>query len=533
MTYFRVAFVAVAMTGVAGSANAALRICNETTFVQSVTVGYEGPEGWTSKGWWNIDPSDCSVVVGGELQQRYYYYRAEVNGGDFPGEGYMFCTTPQEFEIVGDTNCEARGYDNESFREIDTGASAVDFTFTLVSNDGDAPPPRNDDGPGNDTADLGLTICNQTNEVQSVSIGFEGDEGFMSQGWWNIDPDDCALVIAGELERRYYYYRSEVNAGPFEGEGYMFCTLPKVYEIIGDSNCESRGYDTESFSEIDTGPTALGYTLNISADGSAAPPPPPEDDGPETVNGNGGIEVCNETDALQSVAFGYEGPEDWTSEGWWNVDPDECVVPALDGVNRRYLYYTAVGDGLNFQGDGYFFCSSPEAFVIVGDSNCEARGYERSDFTEVDTGGTSGMYTLVLANPGTTKSPDNTGGKDDGDGKPPSTDTGLVDDGDTRIKDEDTPETPSFDFGLPDDGDSDGDTTTVVDSSDTTPDTPEPDTSVNEPDTTVNEPDTTITVEEPEPDPAPVDTDLPEVVDPPAQDDGPRQPPRRGGSRGG
>jgi len=257
MSFFKHLILPAALCLAAGSANAALRMCNETAFVQSVTMGYEGDQGWMSKGWWNIDPNDCAVVVGGELQQRFYYYRAEVNGGDFPGEGYMFCTTPQEFEIIGDENCESRGYDAESFAEIDTGAEALDFTFTL-EGDGSAPPPRNDDGPGNDndTSDPGLHICNNTRDVQSVSIGYEGDEGFKSEGWWNIDPDDCAFVLSGNLQQRYYYWRAEVNAGPFEGEGFMFCTSPQVFEIIGDTNSEARGYDTESFSEIDVGPTA-------------------------------------------------------------------------------------------------------------------------------------------------------------------------------------------------------------------------------------------------------------------------------------
>ncbi|MEM1387951.1 MAG: DUF1036 domain-containing protein [Pseudomonadota bacterium] len=511
-------FLVTAFTGVAGSASAALRICNETSFVQSVTIGYEGTEGWQSKGWWNIDPNDCAVVVGGDLQQRFYYYRAEVNGGDFPGGGYTFCTVPREFEIIGDTNCEARGYEAEEFAEIDTGASASDFTFTLVSSDA-TPPPRNEEGPGQDTDQLGLNICNQTNDVQSVTIGYESGDQYKSEGWWNIDPDDCALVLAGELQERYYYYRAEVNAGPFEGEGFMFCTSPEIFEIFGDTNCEARGYDTESFTEIDTGPTARGHTVFITADGNAPPPqndiPPPPPPG-----GNGGIEVCNEGSVLQSVAFGYEGPDGWTSEGWWNVDPGECVVPALDGVNRRYLYYTAIGEGIEMTGEGYYFCSSNKAFVVTGDSDCEARGYERSLFKEVDTGGTSGMYTLVVVDGGGGKSPDNTGGKDS-DGKPGGGGTINVDEtprpevindnngGGNRINDDDTPSEPTFDFDLPDNDNDSG--------PDVAPDT------VTEDDSPAPEPDN-------EPDQDTVET-TPDVDEPPASEETNR-PPRRGGSRG-
>ena len=207
MTIFRQLFLAIAFSAAGGAAQAGLQICNETEFVQSVSIGYKGDVDWKSEGWWNVDPGECATVVGGDLSKRYYYYRAEVNGGDFPGEGYFFCTTPEEYEIVGDTDCEGRGYDNESFREIDTGETATDFTYTLTA--AESGPPRSDDGPANDdTAGLGLEICNATTEIQSVSIGYEGDNGFVSEGWWNIDPDDCALVLAGELQQQYYYYRA-------------------------------------------------------------------------------------------------------------------------------------------------------------------------------------------------------------------------------------------------------------------------------------------------------------------------------------
>ncbi len=398
--------LAAAFIGFAGSAQAALQFCNETRDVQSIAIGYKGPVDWMSEGWWNIDPGDCATVIGGDLQKQFYYYRAEVNAGDFAGENYMFCTTPDEFEIVGDTNCQARGYDSESFREIDTGDSATDFTFTLV--DGESAP-RSEDGPVNDTStapegETGLRFCNSTEVIHSVSIGYENDKGFLSEGWWNLDPGECAVAIAGALQKRYYYYRTEVDGGPFEGEGYMFCTSPEVYSIQGDTDCEARGYDTEAFSEIDTGPTATGYTFYITADGSNMPPAGTGDTTatitPPPAAGGAGLEVCNDTSDIQAVAFGYEGAQGWTSEGWWNVDPGACTVPALDGVNRRYFYYRAEVDGGPFTGENYFFCTTPEAFEIVGDSECEARGYAREDFREVDTGSNTGDYTLRLTDAG-------------------------------------------------------------------------------------------------------------------------------------
>jgi uncharacterized membrane protein len=128
----RTAFILAFTVLTAGAAQAEFIICNETSTVQGVSVGYRGAADWTSEGWWNILPSDCATLVTGDLTQRYYYYRAEINGGPFDGTGQTFCTLKNEYTIVGDKNCEARGYDNEDFREVDTGSTNKSFTLMLV-----------------------------------------------------------------------------------------------------------------------------------------------------------------------------------------------------------------------------------------------------------------------------------------------------------------------------------------------------------------------------------------------------------------
>lgn len=132
MTITRTILYAGLLAGTASAAQAELKICNDTRFVQGISIGYKSGNNWISEGWWNIDPGSCANVVGGDLQNRYYYYRAEIDGGPFDGENYLFCTTPAEYTIVGDNNCGARGYDRESFREIDTGPSATSYTLTLI-----------------------------------------------------------------------------------------------------------------------------------------------------------------------------------------------------------------------------------------------------------------------------------------------------------------------------------------------------------------------------------------------------------------
>ncbi|MDJ0820395.1 MAG: DUF1036 domain-containing protein [Paracoccaceae bacterium] len=115
----------------AGQAAAQLDICNGTELRQSVSIGYEAPEGgWVSEGWWILEPGDCKTVMRRELARRYFYYRATVNGGGFDGP-FSFCTQPEPYTIKGDADCEARGYRTERFRKIDTN-NADPFTLTLV-----------------------------------------------------------------------------------------------------------------------------------------------------------------------------------------------------------------------------------------------------------------------------------------------------------------------------------------------------------------------------------------------------------------
>ena len=190
-------------------------------------------------------------------------------------------------------------------------------------------------------AQADLRFCNETDHVQSISIGYQGPEGWTSEGWWNVAPGECQTPVAGDLRNRYYYYRAEIDAGAFEGEGYFFCTTAEAYTIVGDTNCEARGYEQEDFREIDTGPTATDYPFTIAAQTGGIPPAP--------------------------------------------------------GA---------------FDGQGYYFCTSPEAYTIVGDTDCAARGYDEEDFAEIDVDGYAGFTLTLVDDPGA--------GPSDGPAAPPA-----------------------------------------------------------------------------------------------------------------
>lgn len=98
-------------------------------------------------------------------------------------------------------------------------------------------------------------------------------------------------------------------------------------------------------------------------------------------------DVCNETGHEIVVAIGYKQDGEWISEGWWKVESGgSCATVIAEPLWTRYLYLRAEHAIGGAWEDEYFFCTSPNAFTIHGDQNCEGRGYEREGFVEVDTG---------------------------------------------------------------------------------------------------------------------------------------------------
>ena len=103
------------------SARAELNFCNGSPLTIYAAVGQSVGQTWQSEGWWKINPGDCSTVVGGDLQQRYYYAFAQTPGGKWKWTGdTSFCVRSASFTIpIG--SCEAEA--SRQFVKVDTGDS--------------------------------------------------------------------------------------------------------------------------------------------------------------------------------------------------------------------------------------------------------------------------------------------------------------------------------------------------------------------------------------------------------------------------
>ncbi len=120
-------------------AQAAFLFCNRTGSVIEAAFGYREQTSWVSEGWWQIQPGQCARVYGKPLTQRFYFYFAHAlappsNDGKPPmvwSGKYAFCVDGKAFKAEGDGDCEARGFRQQGFQEVDIGPNMRDYTLTF------------------------------------------------------------------------------------------------------------------------------------------------------------------------------------------------------------------------------------------------------------------------------------------------------------------------------------------------------------------------------------------------------------------
>lgn len=123
--------VPVTISLVPSAALAGFDVCNETPHRATVAIGYKDGGGWTSEGWWGVDPGDCRTVISEDLSTKFLYWRATSADLSWPHDSYMFCTDASAFTIHGDTECQTRGYKREGFNKIELG-EVTQYTLNLT-----------------------------------------------------------------------------------------------------------------------------------------------------------------------------------------------------------------------------------------------------------------------------------------------------------------------------------------------------------------------------------------------------------------
>lgn len=121
-------------------------------------------------------------------------------------------------------------------------------------------------------AQADFRVCNSTQNLIGVAIGYRGNTGWVSEGWWHIEGSSCKTLIEGPLSSRYYYLYAEdaESGGRWEGSISM-CVADKQFKIQEVTDCIARGFQRAGFQEYDTGAQASWMVQLTDQSGARTP----------------------------------------------------------------------------------------------------------------------------------------------------------------------------------------------------------------------------------------------------------------------
>jgi uncharacterized membrane protein len=117
-------------------------------------------------------------------------------------------------------------------------------------------------------------LCNNTSSRVGISVGYKENEGWTTEGWWNLPARSCETLLRGALVARFYYiYAIDYDhGGEWSGQAFM-CTREREFTIHGIGDCLARGFDRTGFFEVDTGEQPA-WTVQLTEPAELAPRPP-------------------------------------------------------------------------------------------------------------------------------------------------------------------------------------------------------------------------------------------------------------------
>jgi uncharacterized membrane protein len=125
-----------------------------------------------------------------------------------------------------------------------------------------------------DSAAADFRLCNNTSSRVGISVGYKENEGWTTEGWWNLSARTCETLLRGVLVARFYYiYAIDYDhGGEWSGQAFM-CTREKEFTIKGTADCLARGFDRTGFFEVDTGEQP-SWTVQLTEPAELAPKAP-------------------------------------------------------------------------------------------------------------------------------------------------------------------------------------------------------------------------------------------------------------------
>ena len=322
----RFLLAAIACALAATPAQAALTLCNRTSYIlYAATSAIQSPRSQT-QGWTRITPGECQLARKEPLTAETYLVHARTSlahsgparawGGAYPvcvkdanfssaqGVTQPYCTAEDTFALpfapldnrgksvwtmnfdeqpaMNATEAQLAGVKRllkDNGYKIDridgkpdkaTGAGLQDFRkrmkFAVTAGNTQLFDTLEREA-RKKIAPAGYTACNETRDVLLLALGqIEGGRP-VSRGWWTVQPGACAKAVTTPLNTDAVYLLAlRKSGGTLVGGGMHFCTTAAAFEIKGADNCSGRGLADNGFAATPT-KGASGYVAHIGPAG--------------------------------------------------------------------------------------------------------------------------------------------------------------------------------------------------------------------------------------------------------------------------
>lgn len=289
-------------------------VCNETSYIIQVASGRPESGATVVQGWTKVRPGGCQVLLAPPLTPGAHYLYAQSSeahrGGlkSWRGDEPLCVEGLVSFTIENLPDCDAMGLDVREFRPVliesrtrwtTTIRETTEYSRTArVPNarsaglqrllgdagiytgaiDGDLGPrtraPINEflrdrnlpaDTDDDDLIDIleqvaldrarnvGLTLCNRTENRIWSAIGRRNGDGWESRGWWVLEAGGCARVIDEPLLQTEHFVFGEMETEDGKGKRRLlrgadtFCITQAKFAISGREDCRASAYKAALF----------------------------------------------------------------------------------------------------------------------------------------------------------------------------------------------------------------------------------------------------------------------------------------------
>ena len=317
---------ALACALAATPAQAALTLCNRTSYIlYAATSAIQSPRSQT-QGWTRITPGECQLARKEPLTAETYLVHARTSlahsgparawGGAYPvcvkdanfstaqNVTQPYCTAEDTFALpfapldnhgksvwtmnfdeqpaMNATEAQLAGVKRllkDNGYKIDridgkpdkaTGAALQDFRkrmkFAVTAGNAELFVTLEREA-RKKIAPAGYTACNETRDVLLVALDqIEGGKP-VSRGWWTVQPGACAKAVTTPLNTDAVYLLAlRKGGGAVVSGGQRFCTTAAAFEIKGADNCSGRGLADSGFAATPTKGVS-GYVAHIGSAG--------------------------------------------------------------------------------------------------------------------------------------------------------------------------------------------------------------------------------------------------------------------------